>query len=706
MADAATFAAGRLLGRYRILRLLGSGAMGDVYLAEDPQIERRLALKTVRVADGRAAELEDRKRRLLREAKAAGRLIHPHVVTLFDAGEADGVLYLAFEYVDGSDLAQRLESRPPLALREILRIGREAAEALDFAHQQGIVHRDIKPSNILLDRRGRVKVADFGIARLAGQSTELTMAGSVVGSPFYLSPEQVRGEDLDGRSDVFSLGVVLYEMVGRRRPFDGDTLTTLVYQILNQEPKPLPPLAPGLAPHLEPLLARLMAKDRDRRFASAAEAAEEIRRLETTLPAELLDAPPSEGPADPDATFLLASRPGARAATPAAAASIAHASRAAGASSADQPTSLIASPATSPPMKAAAAGGGPAKRSLSGPLLLAGGALLLVAVVALGAWQLVGKRLLRPAAAPVEPAPPGTSEPSSEHPRAPAEAPPPPSAQREPVPPRTEPAPESEREPEPEPAAEPTKPAVTPATAPPRPAPSAPSAPPVTRPRPVEPRAPAPAPSQTPSRPAPAEEAPAPARSPQPLAASRPQVDREMTTGLALTFQVKPEDAFLRLRALDEARSIPIGQAADYATKGRDARPYRLPAAGDFVLSLRKEGLDNYDILIHAEEGRGQTPIVVDLAARSAAASRTVLAVREGVTLRGEPETARVSVDGVDRGAARDFAGGIGGRKVLLLEPGLRRIEISAPGLGSQVFEVQVSPAADKERETLRFKLP
>ena len=228
-----TLEPGRMLGRYRLLRVLGSGAMGDVYLAEDPQIERQLAIKTVRVADGKPEDVEDRKRRLLREAKAAGRLIHPHVVTLFDAGEADGILYLAFEYVAGSDLSQRMETPPRLTLGEVLRVVRESADALGAAHLQGIVHRDIKPSNILLDSRGRVKVADFGIAKVVGQATELTMTGSVVGSPHYLSPEQVRGEELDGRTDIFSLGVVLYELLGQR-PFAGETLTTLVYQILHQ----------------------------------------------------------------------------------------------------------------------------------------------------------------------------------------------------------------------------------------------------------------------------------------------------------------------------------------------------------------------------------------------------------------------------------------------------------------------------------------
>jgi serine/threonine protein kinase len=185
-----TLDGGRTVGRYRIERFLGAGAMGEVYLAQDPHIERSLAIKTVRLV-GRPQEIDDRKKRLLREAKAAGRLLHPNIVTLFDTGEADDVLYLAFEYVEGMDLSARVLSGtlPPLSLREVLRITAECAEALDYAHRQGIVHRDIKPSNILLDKAGHVKVADFGIAKMVGQSTELTVAGSVMGSPQYLSPE-------------------------------------------------------------------------------------------------------------------------------------------------------------------------------------------------------------------------------------------------------------------------------------------------------------------------------------------------------------------------------------------------------------------------------------------------------------------------------------------------------------------------------------
>ncbi|HEY0511995.1 MAG TPA: serine/threonine-protein kinase, partial [Thermoanaerobaculia bacterium] len=302
---------GHSVGRYRIVSFLGAGAMGEVYLADDPQIDRRLAIKTVRLT-GRPQEIEDRKKRLLREARAAGRLLHPNVVTLFDAGEVEGLLYLAFEYVEGTDLAHRLDGSAGdtagadrMSLREALRVVRQAADALDYAHRQGIVHRDIKPSNILLDRAGPVKVADFGIAKMAGQSTELTMAGSVMGSPQYLSPEQIRGEDLDGRSDIFSLGVVLYEILSGKRPFDGDTITTLVYQILHKEPPPVSELR-AVPPRLEELLRHMLAKSRDERLATAGEAARELAAIEAELSDETLSAPAATGVLD--ATRILPRR--------------------------------------------------------------------------------------------------------------------------------------------------------------------------------------------------------------------------------------------------------------------------------------------------------------------------------------------------------------------------------------------------------------
>ncbi len=291
------FEAGQTVGRYRILRPLGSGAMGVVYLAQDPHIERFLAIKTVRVADPNSVagasskeEIEERTKRLLREAKTAGRLIHPNIVTLFDAGEETGTLFLAFEYVEGESLAERLHAGPPLTVAEALRIARETADGLDCAHRLGIVHRDIKPANLMLTTDGRVKISDFGIAKMAGQATELTVSGSVVGSPQYLSPEQIRGQELDGRSDLFSLGVVLYELVGGRRPFGGDTFTTLLYKILHEEPEPIR-LRPGLDPDLAEVLARLLAKDREARFANAAEAAAALAALERGLAPEVLAAP-------------------------------------------------------------------------------------------------------------------------------------------------------------------------------------------------------------------------------------------------------------------------------------------------------------------------------------------------------------------------------------------------------------------------------
>jgi eukaryotic-like serine/threonine-protein kinase len=296
---------GQRVGRYRIVRFLGAGAMGEVYLADDPHIERRLAIKTVRLAGGRPQDIEDRKKRLLREARAAGRLLHPNVVTLFDTGEEDGVLFLAFEFVEGCDLASRLETGEPPTLREVLRITRQVAEALDYAHRQGIVHRDIKPSNILIDTGGHVKVADFGIAKVAGQNTELTVAGSVMGSPQYLSPEQIRGDELDGRSDVFSLGVVLYELLSGRRPFDGETITPLVYQILHKDPSISELRSVPL--RLEQLLHHMLAKDREDRLATAGLVAEELAAIERNLPEATLAAPAAPAGAALDVTRVLSS---------------------------------------------------------------------------------------------------------------------------------------------------------------------------------------------------------------------------------------------------------------------------------------------------------------------------------------------------------------------------------------------------------------
>ncbi|MFZ5785290.1 MAG: serine/threonine-protein kinase, partial [Acidobacteriota bacterium] len=225
------------LGRYRITGEIGRGAMGVVYRAIDPSLDRAVAIKVIsaRQAAG-SLPVEELEARFLREAKVAARISHPGVVTVFDAGREGDSLYLVMELIEGESLAQRMsEGRHPEGA-EAYEICARVAEALGAAHAMGIVHRDVKPANIMLCRDGRVKVADFGVAKAMGDTTNLTRTGSVVGSPAYMAPEQVRGEPVDGRADLFSLGVVLYELLMRRRPFPADTFTTLLYQILHEDP--------------------------------------------------------------------------------------------------------------------------------------------------------------------------------------------------------------------------------------------------------------------------------------------------------------------------------------------------------------------------------------------------------------------------------------------------------------------------------------
>jgi serine/threonine-protein kinase len=225
------------VGRYRIIGELGRGGMGAVLRGIDPSLEREVAIKIIaprqELSESGYQELIQR---FLREAKLAARINHPGVVTVFDAGQDGSTLFLVMELIEGESLAQRLTRGDYPDRSEALRIVADTADALAAAHSLGVVHRDIKPSNIMLTRDGRVKVSDFGVAKAIGDDTGLTRTGISVGSPSYMSPEQVMGEDLDGRADLFSLGVVLYQMLLRRKPFPADTITTLVYQILNTDP--------------------------------------------------------------------------------------------------------------------------------------------------------------------------------------------------------------------------------------------------------------------------------------------------------------------------------------------------------------------------------------------------------------------------------------------------------------------------------------
>ena len=266
------------IGRYVILRTLGKGAMGVVYLARDPQIERELALKTIRFDDAeKSFSADEAKARFLKEAKISGRLQHPHIVTVFDVGEDQGMLYLAMELVQGGSFSQRLADPAGFAMRDRVRVVAEVAEALAHAHERGVLHRDIKPANILLTPSLSAKVTDFGIGKLLTGDTELTSTGQMVGSPAYMSPEQIKGDKLDARTDIFSLGVVLYQAVTLRKPFPADTLTTLVYQILHEEPADPAAVAGELPEGLGAIVRRCLAKDRANRYADAAELADDLR---------------------------------------------------------------------------------------------------------------------------------------------------------------------------------------------------------------------------------------------------------------------------------------------------------------------------------------------------------------------------------------------------------------------------------------------
>jgi len=268
------------IGRYVILRTLGRGAMGIVYLARDPQIERELALKTIRFDTAeKSFGADEAKARFLKEARISGRLQHPHIVTVFDVGEDQGTLYLAMELVQGGSFSQRLSDPVGFPMRDRIRVVAEVAEALAHAHERGVLHRDVKPANILLSPTLSAKVTDFGIGKLLTGDTELTSTGQMVGSPAYMSPEQIKGEKLDARTDIFSLGIVLYQAVTLRKPFPADTLTTLVYQILHEEP-PDPSLVSKDVPEgLREIIQKCLAKDRANRYADAGELADDLREV-------------------------------------------------------------------------------------------------------------------------------------------------------------------------------------------------------------------------------------------------------------------------------------------------------------------------------------------------------------------------------------------------------------------------------------------
>lgn len=263
------------LGRFQIKRLLGQGAMGEVYLGLDPAIGREVAIKTI---IPNAAQGEEAKARFEREARAAGVLNHPHLVTIYEFGEDQGVLFIAMEYVRGHDLEELFRDQS-LSRSEALEVLAQVCDGLNFAHRNGIVHRDIKPSNVRVTRDGKrihAKVMDFGVARVS--NSDMTATGMVMGTVSYMAPEYIRTGKPDPRSDLFAVGVMLYEVLSGRKPFSGDTTPTILYKIVNEPPDPIDfESLQGISPAIRMVLDRSLAKDPDARFQTAEDLARAFR---------------------------------------------------------------------------------------------------------------------------------------------------------------------------------------------------------------------------------------------------------------------------------------------------------------------------------------------------------------------------------------------------------------------------------------------
>lgn len=266
----------QMIGRYEIINELGRGSMGTVFLGRDPLINRNVAIKTLRYSDIDDRDSFQHKKRFFMEAEAIGKLAHPNILGIYDVGEHQGMAFMAMEFLEGSDLTPYCKRESMLPLSDVLRIVSSVAKALDYAHANGVVHRDIKPGNIRILNNGNVKVVDFGIARMLDVSS--THSGVIMGSPSYMSPEQVQGQKVDGRSDLFSLGVVFYELLTGEKPFGADDLNSLRLQITTSKPKPVRELSPQIPGDYVQILEKAMAKNRDERYQNGQEMANDLER--------------------------------------------------------------------------------------------------------------------------------------------------------------------------------------------------------------------------------------------------------------------------------------------------------------------------------------------------------------------------------------------------------------------------------------------
>jgi serine/threonine protein kinase len=317
------------LGRYRLVRVLGRGAMGLVYEGLDPKLNRRVAIKVIatsRIDD--AALRAEYSRRFVHEAQAVARLNHPNIVTVYDFGEEDGVAYLVMELIAGEELSRYFDDslgfQLEFTLEDSVRMSCELLDAVGYAHQHGLVHRDIKPANVMLSSELTVKLTDFGVARLASVGAGREEPGTMVGTPSYMSPEQIAGQPVGPRSDIFAVGLILYQFLTGERPFRGPSLFAIQQKIMLEQPAPPSLLNPLLSPMFDRIVLRALAKRPEDRYPNARSMREDLRRalggedveLHDTLPFEL-PAAPAAGPvaqdepgADPDATRIAAQSSG------------------------------------------------------------------------------------------------------------------------------------------------------------------------------------------------------------------------------------------------------------------------------------------------------------------------------------------------------------------------------------------------------------